>query len=117
MSEPFTGEHWGSGWDEEVIDGWTDSEESNGGSTASEDEVVTPASTQPRLKSAGEIAREMETRKREDEQHRLLLSKLALRELEGEAYWKSGGTLVEPRPDLRGWAALSLRKQPSADCG
>lgn len=110
MSEPFTGEHWGSGWDEEVHEGWTDSEDSDASVTSSEDEVVTPLSVQPRFKSAGEIAREAEARKREEEQQRLLLSKLALRELEQEAYWKSGGATVEPRSDLQGWAALSLRK-------
>lgn len=110
MSEPFTGDHWGPGWDEEVHEGWTDSEGSDASVTTSEDEVVTPLAVQPRFKSAGEIAREAEARKREDEQHRLLLSKLALRELEQKAYWKSGGTTVEPRLDLQGWAALSLRE-------
>lgn len=108
MSEPFTGDHWGPGWDEEVHEGWTDSEDSDASVTSSEDEVVTPLSVQPRFKSAGELAREAEARKREEEQRRLLLSKLALRELEQEAYWKSGGTTVKTKSDLQGWAALSL---------
>lgn len=109
MDEPFTGEHWGPGWDDEVHEGWSDSEDSNDSITTSEDEVVTPVHQQPRMKSAGEIARETDARRREDEQRRLLLSKLALRELEHGAYWKSGGTVVGTRPDLQGWAALSLR--------
>lgn len=107
MSEPFTGEHWGPGWDEEVHEGWTDSEDS-ASVTSSEDEVVTPLPVQPRYKSSAELAREAEARKREEEQQRLLVSKLALRELDQGAYWKSGGASIETRSDLQGWAALSL---------
>lgn len=108
MSEPFEGDHWGPGWDEEVQEGWTDSEDSDPSATSSDDEIRTPEALEQRPKTAGEIAREAEAQRRADEQHRLLLSKLALRELEEGAYWKSGGMALEPRSDLQGWAVLSL---------
>lgn len=108
MAEPFEGDHWGPGYDEEVMEGWTESEDSEGNTTATEEEVVTPALKTPRYRSAAaDAAREAELRRRAEEEQRLLFAKLSLRDLGANAYWKSGGCDVPIRDDLHGWRALS----------
>lgn len=103
MSAPFEGDHWGLGHDEEVSEGWTDS--SDGSDTQSEDEIVTPATKVAR--SAAQIAREAEAARRAEEEQRILLAKLRLRELAATAYWQTGGTPVPSSDDMHGWRALS----------
>lgn len=104
MAEPFEGDHWGPGYDEEASEGWTDSDA--GSLTPSEDEVVTPAGKASR-QSAAISAREAEMARRADEEQRLLLAKLRLRDLAAGAYWHTGGTPLPSSDGLHGWRALS----------
>ncbi|GMK54598.1 hypothetical protein CspeluHIS016_0111840 [Cutaneotrichosporon spelunceum] len=101
MAAPFEGEHWGPSYDAVEAD-W--SSESEGSATPSEDEVVTPAA---KGRSGAQAAREAEAARRADEQARLLVAKLRLRELDAAAYWKTGGDPLPSIGGLRGWHALS----------
>lgn len=105
MAAPFEGEHWGPGCDDEVSEGWTESE-SEGSSSLSEDEIVTPeVSSRPSAASA----REAEVSRRAEEDARILLAKLELRELGAGAYWKTGGDPLPSAEGAHGWRALSSR--------
>jgi hypothetical protein len=101
MAAPFEGEHWGPVDDESD---W--SSESAGSATPSEDEIVTPAA---KGRSTAQVAREAEAARRAEEDARLLLAKLQLRELTGAAYWKTGGDPLPSNEGARGWRALSSR--------
>ena len=112
MAEPFTGDHWGKGYDEEVKRGWTDSESeddymgSDGSDRASPGEVIiTPSSD--RAFSAQDLARmEKEMRIREGEE-RLERAVDVLKGLD-EAYWRTGGEVVEGDvADVYGWRDVS----------
>lgn len=104
MAEPFEGDHWGPGHDEEVSEGWTDSD--SGSLTPSEDEIVTPAGKTSR-QSAAIAAREAEMARRADEEQRILFAKLRLRDLAAGSYWHTGGTSIPSSDGLHGWRSLS----------
>jgi hypothetical protein len=98
MADPFEGEHWGKGYDDEVREGWTDSESS--GSDREGEKLITPIRervgaipSQPRVEEGGA---EMELREAEEMMRKL-----------GDGYWKSGGRVVEPREVGEGWRAVS----------
>lgn len=106
MSEPFAGAHWGKGYDEEVLSGWTDSSsESDESSSSSEEEIVTPALA--RLVSRKEVqVREAELRVAQG-RARLEQAKEALEGLAG-GYWRTGGIELEPTKEgLFGWRDLN----------
>lgn len=113
MSEPFEGDHWGPGYNEEVSEGWTDS--SDGSVTPSEDEIVTPAAKTSR-QSTAQIAREAETARRAEEEQRILLAKLRLRDLAAGAYWQTGGSELPSSSGLHGWCSLSSSKPHLRHC-
>ena len=118
MSDPFVGDHWGPGFDEEVRQGWTDSE-----SDAENEEVLTPSS---------KVLREskVSTREREEEdkayygEERMRTAQAILRELANGAYWKDGGAeVVRMKEAVDGWreittqtsaVSLALTVNPSA---
>ncbi|CAK9786531.1 hypothetical protein CC85DRAFT_326116 [Cutaneotrichosporon oleaginosum] len=104
MAAPFEGEHWGPGYEEASDEEWSDSE-SDGGSTPSEEDVVTPAKST--RSAAAQTARQAEAARRAEEDARLLLAKLQLRELTGAAYWKTGGDPLPSSDGAYGWRALS----------
>ena len=111
MDEPFSGDHWGAGYDEEVHEGWTDSSGSDGGDLSSEDEperIVTPLTE--RAFSRKDIAkRELEDKVRAAEE-RLRLAEESLRTLQ-EGYWRTGGKELEAmREGLSGWREMMTRK-------
>lgn len=108
MSEPFTGEHWGPGYDEEVHQGWTDSEEDDR-ITESDEEIVTPLPTTARP-ATGPSPREVEAQRRAEAEQRLLMAKLSLRELSRNAYWKTGGAPLVVEEGVHGWQKLSSRR-------
>ena len=108
MAEPFTGTHWGKGYDEEVLDGWTDSESEISTSNSEDEEVVvTPFS------SRGEFLKKKKEQEVQDRQkmlkegeERLERAVKALEGLEG-AYWNSGGNDLPDLPSgLFGWKDL-----------
>ena len=97
MSDAFDGDHWGPGFDEEVKEGWTDSE-----SEDEEEEVLTPSS-----KVKIRAAREEEAAP-EFGDDRMRRAQEVLRELARGAYWKGGGEEISPVPeDVQGWRQLS----------
>lgn len=106
MSDPFDGEHWGKGHDEEVREGWTDSE-SDSEETLSEDEaIVTPLPD----RTMG-IARDAERRIREEKlkegEERLERARNTLERLE-MGYWRTGGEVVLPiKEGIFGWQAVT----------
>jgi hypothetical protein len=107
MDEPFTGDHWGAGHDEEVHEGWTDSSESDSASESSveEDErIVTPLTE--RARSRKDIARrELEAKVRAAEE-RLRLAEESLRTLQ-DGYWKTRGKELEAMKEgLFGWRGI-----------
>jgi gamma-tubulin complex component 5 len=107
MEEPFSGDHWGAGYDEEVHEGWTDSSGSDDGSQSSEEEderIVTPLTE--RTRNRKEIARrELEEQVRAAEE-RLRLAEDSLRTLQ-DRYWKTGGKELEQiQGGLFGWRSI-----------
>ncbi|KAL1410217.1 hypothetical protein Q8F55_004222 [Vanrija albida] len=107
MAEPFEGDHWGDGYNEEVSEGWKESEGSDSDFTPNEDEVVTPSGKPVYQKSAAQRAREAEAQRRSEEEQRLMLAKLTLREVTTNAYWRTGGVEFQSSKELRGWQSLS----------
>lgn len=104
MSEPFTGEHWGPGYDEEVHEGWTESEDEED-LTQSDEEIITPVAS-ARIKYVPS-AREIEAQRRAEAEQRLLEAKISLEELAKNAYWKTGGGAIPSSEGLHGWRSLS----------
>ena len=98
MADPFDGEHWGKGYDEEVRDGWTDSESS--GSDREGERIITPL-----RERNGAIA--IQSRVIQDD------GEVWLREAEekmrrlGDGYWRTGGRVVESREVGEGWRTVS----------
>ena len=106
MAEPFTGTHWEKGYDEEVLDGWTDSSSDDEVSTiGSDEEIVTPALE----RTVGrEVQRREAAARVKEGEARLAKAKEALKGLE-ESYWRSGGTALENmREGLFGWRELNI---------
>lgn len=98
MADPFDGAHWGEGYDEEVKEGWTDSESS--GSDREGEKIITP------LRARVEV---IPSQFREDEEEgelRLRQAEEQMRKL-GEGYWITGGRIVESREIKEGWRAVS----------
>jgi gamma-tubulin complex component 5 len=100
MADPFDGEHWGKGYDEEVKEGWTDSEDSSSDREA--ERIVTPlrervGATQAQLKAQEEEI---------DGEIRMKDAEEMMRKL-GEGYWRTGGRVVQPREVGEGWRAVS----------
>jgi len=104
MAEPFSGDHWGSGFDEEVQEGWTDSE-----SDDEDEEVLTPSRKVLRIQRASTRFRETE----EVEDHgedRMRAALEVLREFARGAYWRDGGLYVERMQEgLQGWRLGPMR--------
>jgi len=102
MAEPFSGDHWGSGFDEEVQEGWTDSE-----SDDEDEEVLTPSRKVLRIQRASTGFREPE----EVEDHgedRMRAALEVLREFARGAYWRDGGLYVERMQEgLQGWRQIT----------
>ena len=108
MAEPFTGSHWGREYEEEVKEGWTDSDSS------SEDDnvqVVTPSTGRIlRSRPAAETLENVQIEKiKETSEARLRLAEETLRHFREEAYWNVKETFFQaPSPsDVSGWRALS----------
>lgn len=113
MAEPFAGDHWGAGFDEEVKDGWSDSDgesrsddSERGGrsetSGSADDEVlVTP------LKSRSSPLSDLD-RARLDAERRLRVAEDQLREFAKGRYWVEGGEVVQRhKGELYGWKTVS----------
>jgi len=98
MADPFDGEHWGKGYDEEVREGWTDSESS--GSDREGERLVTP------LRERVGVIPSQSRVNEEDGDVRLREAEEKMRNL-GDGYWRTGGRLVETREVGEGWRAVS----------
>jgi hypothetical protein len=98
MADPFDGEHWGQGYDEEVREGWTDSESSE--SDREGERLITPLRERvgviPSQLRVDEGDGEMKLREAEEKMRNL-----------GNGYWKTGGRPVETREVGEGWRAVS----------
>jgi gamma-tubulin complex component 5 len=98
MADPFDGEHWGQGYDEEVREGWTDSESS--GSDREGERLITPLKERvgviPSQSQVDEGDGEMKLREAEEKMKNL-----------GDGYWRTGGRVVESREVGEGWRAVS----------
>ena len=120
-AEPFSGDHWGKGYDEEVRRGWTDSESSSDDgratdSSVEDEEIVTPSIERLALTCREEARRQVEERVREGER-RLESAQVALDTLE-RAYWRTGGEVLPPmEQDLFGWKELLTRMSDTARFG
>jgi gamma-tubulin complex component 5 len=104
VSEPFIGAHWGKGYDEEVKDGWTDSdvEESSSGS---DEEVVTPSSKVRHIRAGQHGGNHSPDLDLEETGRR---GKEVLEGLKRSQYWKKQAEPVEPmREGLYGWKELT----------
>ena len=98
MADPFDGDHWGRGYDEEVREGWTDSESS--ASDREGERIITPLrerhETIPNQSRIIEDGGEVRLRAAEDKMRRL-----------GNGYWRNGGRVVESREIGEGWRMVS----------
>lgn len=105
MQDSFDGDHWGEGYDSEVREGWTDSEnEGEDGDTASEKErIVTPLRPTNLYPSAGQMRAE------EEADDRLREAEEMMRTMDAGAYWKHGGEAVQPIEVGQGWREVSTR--------
>ena len=100
MADPFEGDHWGTGYDSEVKEGWTDSD-SSGDDRDEHEKIVTPLRERVGIAHAQarvDTEQEGESGMREAEER--------MRRL-GEGYWSTGGKLVEVREVGEGWRAVS----------
>lgn len=107
MEEPFDGDHWGDGYDSEVKEGWTDSESERGlasdtDSGGPEEAIITPHRQRPsglniNHHDAGDFNREERLREAEE----------ALLRLQKDAYWSTGGEVVEAITVKEGWKSVS----------
>jgi gamma-tubulin complex component 5 len=99
MADPFEGEHWGEGYDSEVKEGWTDSDESSSSDREGEREIiVTPLRERVAFSQHVVEEQEGEMRVREAEE--------MMRRL-GQGYWMTGGKVVERKEVGEGWRAVS----------
>lgn len=106
MSDPFEGDHWGKGHDEEVKHGWTDSESDSEETTSEEEEIVTPLHDQPTGSTRDAEKKIREERIREGEK-RLEAARRALESLE-TGYWRTGGKALSPATEgIFGWQAVT----------
>jgi hypothetical protein len=98
MADPFDGEHWGQGYDEEAREGWTDSESS--GSDREGERLITPLRERVGVMTSqtrvDEEDGEMKLREAEEKMRRL-----------GDGYWRNRGRVVESREVGEGWRAVS----------
>jgi gamma-tubulin complex component 5 len=109
MSDPFTGPHWGKGYDEEVREGWTESEDESedSGSSGLDDEVLTPSGKPDRLSKRAE-ERLQEAIRWEDAQDRSRRAWAALENIKREQYWKTTDECLERLPvGSYGWRDLT----------
>ena len=116
MSDPFAGTHWVKGYDEEVREGWTDSDSDRLSTEESsqDEDVLTPSTTQVMDKHYV-IRRETE-RKKEENEERARLAKERLIELREAAYWRQPGRKFERlSEDIRGWKEISIRGSPPTE--
>jgi hypothetical protein len=98
MADPFDGEHWGKGYDDEVREGWTDSESS--GSEREGERLITP------LRERVGVIPSQSRVDEEDGETKLREAEEKMRKL-GEGYWTTGGRPVETREVGEGWRAVS----------
>ena len=103
MSEPFVGEHWGSGYDEEIKDGWTDSDTDDG----DDEEILTPSAKNFHLRRQIE-GQSGHTDEYDDGQDRMNTAREVLRAGTKGAYWKNEGLGILPvKEGLQGWRKVS----------
>lgn len=107
-SEPFEGDHWGPGYDDEVREGWSDSDSSDLGSTT-EEEVLTPMSRKGKVVTATRQAHlGCDDGGMSADEVRMMEAQERLRKLDAEAYWRSGGVEVENSASIGfGWKEIS----------
>lgn len=107
MSDPFTGSHWAEGYDEEVKEGWSDSEESDELTSSGEDEeVATPSSKV--MGTSVTAPRRRDDENREQEERRMLDAKATLARFRKAAYWRTGGEEMHTiKGDVHGWRQLT----------
>lgn len=106
MSEPFDGDHWDSKYDEEVKEGWTDSD-SYGSSSGSEGDevVVTPGS---KTVAGRQALRANFRQDGQEEVQRVEKAKEVLRILDEQAYWRKPGVELQGVPEgMYGWRQIS----------
>jgi gamma-tubulin complex component 5 len=102
-AEPFEGDHWGAGYDDEVREGWTDSD-NEGDESPQEDNIITPSSKTGRNAGTRLIT---ETSGR-GEMERLREATTRLRLAKEDMYWKQEVIDVREEPSGRfGWKDLS----------
>jgi hypothetical protein len=97
MADPFDGEHWGKGYDEEVREGWTDSESS--GSDREGERLITP------LRERVGVIPSQSRVDGEDGDMKLREAEEMMRRLE-TGYWRTGGRVVESREVGEGWRSV-----------
>lgn len=117
MSDPFEGEHWGKGHDEEVKHGWTDSETefaSDSSSSVLEDEAIVTPLTERIVGGKRDEERRIREEKLREGERRLEVARKALEELE-MGYWRTGGRPLAPRAKgIFGWKALTTGEKLSS---
>ncbi|KAK4689213.1 hypothetical protein P7C73_g907, partial [Tremellales sp. Uapishka_1] len=111
MAEVWEGDDVGPEEDEEeVMEGWTESEESE-----EDEQVLTPSSKVSVKQSYALRRREAEHQLREREEIRMQEAEEILAKIGNDAYWKVGGkTVGRPRGGLYGWRDLSTATTASA---
>ena len=103
MSQPFAGDHWGTGFDEEVQEGWTDSDTDDDG-----EDILTPSSKVTRARGPRIIHADQVREDVGDAEARMRAAREVLRGLTEGAYWKDGGVEVERMKEgLLGWRQVS----------
>lgn len=111
MAEPFEGEHWGPGHDEEIVDGWTDSEDDgeSEGDSPEEQEVLTPSTTRVRT-----MSKEPTEERGGASEQRLMEAKRRLDSLRRQAYWHPENQVPMPtfNEGLYGWRDLTTSECP-----
>jgi len=97
MADPFDGDHWGVGYDEQVKEGWTDSDDSSSEKEA--ERIITPLRERVGVAAQAQAAED-------DGAIRLVEAEEMMRKL-GEGYWRTGGRVVDTREVGQGWRAVS----------
>ncbi|ORX36375.1 Spc98 family-domain-containing protein [Kockovaella imperatae] len=105
MSGPFTGAHWGRGYEQEATHGWTDSESS---SSESDADLVTPSTD--RISRTADLETLLRGRLIQDQEDRLREAQRSLASFKEKYYWINMGQSFEPlSAHTHGWRSLATR--------
>jgi gamma-tubulin complex component 5 len=114
MGDGFAGDHWGRGYDEEVMDGWSDSSASDRETSSSEDEQVWTPNT-ARISQIRASAADVQAKQREAEEERMRAARATLEQMGERAYWRKPGQVLDSVAEgAYGWKTLSTG-EPALD--